>query len=158
MRGIFAEFIVAKALGLACTEPREAWAVVDLVTSEGIKIEVKSAAHIQSWAQKRASPISFGYRASRPWNAETGELGAEAMRSADVYVFCLLKTVDRAKFDPLNLDEWEFYAVPTAWLNGRERSKSSITLASLRKNYEPVGFGDLQAAIARASIAGGQAR
>lgn len=154
LRGVFAEFIVAQALGIRCDEPRDAWAVVDLVTPEGIKVEVKSAAYVQSWFQKRHSLISFGYRATKPWDSTTGEHGSDAKRSANVYVFCLLKTKDRTKADPLNLDEWEFYVVPTAWLDKRERSQTSVTLASLtNEGQKPVAFNDLRSAVVRASAA-----
>ena len=47
-RGILAEFIIAKALDIK-TIVRDEWAAYDLITEDGIKIEVKSAAYIQSW-------------------------------------------------------------------------------------------------------------
>jgi hypothetical protein len=44
-RGRLAEYIVARALGLGVGDVRNEWDVVDLVTSTGTKIEVKSAAY-----------------------------------------------------------------------------------------------------------------
>ena len=61
-RGVLAEFIVAKACGVDTAAPRDEWAPVDLLTSEGVSVEVKSAAYIQSWHQDRHSRISFGVR------------------------------------------------------------------------------------------------
>lgn len=58
-RGRFAEFIVASATNIDTTQVRDEWAAYDLVTAEAIKIEVKSAAYIQSWFQKSLSKISF---------------------------------------------------------------------------------------------------
>jgi hypothetical protein len=48
-RGRLAEFIVARALSLGLTDVRIEWDAVDLVTPTGVKVEVKSAAYLQSW-------------------------------------------------------------------------------------------------------------
>ena len=60
-RGRFAEFIVGTVIGLNPENLREEWDAYDLKTNEGIKIEVKSAAYIQSWSQKNFSTISFSF-------------------------------------------------------------------------------------------------
>lgn len=91
MRGVLAEFIVAKALGLVGDKPRESWAKFDLQTSGGLKVEVKSAAYLQSWAQQRLSRIAFSYRATRGFDADTNKTEDVPLRHADVYVFALLK-------------------------------------------------------------------
>ena len=51
-RGRLAEFIVAKALGVSTDIVRYDWDSFDLTTPAGLKIEVKSAAYLQSWPQK----------------------------------------------------------------------------------------------------------
>jgi len=48
LRGVLTEFIVAMALGISIDKPREEWAAYDLVTNDGIKVEVKSAVYVQS--------------------------------------------------------------------------------------------------------------
>src|SRR5688500_3044284 len=58
-RGRFAEFIVAHALGISFDEIRDEWGAFDLLTPQGIKVEVKSASYIQSWHQIKESLISF---------------------------------------------------------------------------------------------------
>jgi len=55
-RGILGEYIVAHALALAAADVREEWAAFDLQTPSGIKIEVKSAAYVQSWHQVSSPP------------------------------------------------------------------------------------------------------
>src|SRR5262245_24955734 len=82
-RGCLAEFIVASALGLG-RWVREEWSAVDLVTDRGIKVEVKSAAYLQTWEQKSLSPISFAIRATRAWNYVTGGHETELKRHADI--------------------------------------------------------------------------
>ena len=57
----------------------------------------------------------------------------ESKRQADVYVFALLAHTDKTTIDPFNLDQWRFYVLPTAALDGRTRSQHSITLRSLEK-------------------------
>lgn len=50
-RGVFAEFIIASALGLV-DNVRAEWGSYDLKTRKGKRIEIKSAAYLQSWHQK----------------------------------------------------------------------------------------------------------
>lgn len=55
-RGILAEFIVKKALGIE-DDNRIEWDDYDLITEKGIKIEIKSGAYIQTWAQHTYSNL-----------------------------------------------------------------------------------------------------
>jgi hypothetical protein len=155
LRGILAEYLVAQALG-AAQSVREEWASYDLQTPEGITVEVKSAAYIQSWHQERLSPIVFSCPKTRAWDPQTGGHEEEARRQARVYVFALLAHHEQATLDPLDLDQWEFYVVPTAVLDARERSQHSITLNSLKALHgESVGFRGIAEAVARAAGQGG---
>ena len=88
-RGHLAEFIVARALGLGIGDVRREWDPYDLLMNE-IKIEVKSAAYVQSWFQKKLSVISFNVPARRGYDPETNTVEPEPKRHADVYVFALL--------------------------------------------------------------------
>jgi len=130
-RGILAEFIVASALGTELKSVREEWGAFDLITPEGITVEVKSAAYIQSWDQKRYSTISFRVPKTHAWNPETNIQEKEPRRQAQVYVFALLAHKHKPTVDPLNVDQWRFYVLPTAALDARKRSQHSITLRSL---------------------------
>lgn len=127
-RGILAEFIVAKAPGIA-DKLRLEWDAYDLLTSDGIKIEVKSAAYIQSWFQKKPSTIAFGIQPARAWDNETNVLGTEPKRHADLYVFALLAHKRQETIDPLNLDQWEFYVLPTSVLNEACPVQKKISLS-----------------------------
>src|SRR4051794_33883063 len=69
-RGRLAEYIVARALGLALDDIREEWAAFDLETKTGMRIEVKSAAYLQSWHQAQESAINYVIRKTRAWDAE----------------------------------------------------------------------------------------
>lgn len=131
-RGILAEYIVANALGLA-EGVRGAWDAVDLKTKSDIKIEVKSAAYLQSWYHKKLSTISFGIRPTRFWDAGTNKLAMELKRQADIYVFCILNHKEKDSLDPLNLEQWEFYILSASVLDKKYPTQKSIGLASLLK-------------------------
>lgn len=132
-RGVLAEYIVALALGGPMEPVRREWDAYDLKLADGTKVEVKSAAYVQSWKQTRPSTIVFQVGKRRWWDAETGMSSDEPSRHADVYVFALLKHQERDTLDPLNIAQWEFYVLPTRTLNERTRSQHSITLPSLRE-------------------------
>jgi len=146
-RGVLAEFIVASAIGTDLSTPRSEWASWDLTSPEGIRIEVKSAAYLQSWTQNKLSKIVFSIRPARSWDATTGKIDKEPRRSADVYVFCLLNHQEKETLNPLDIGQWEFYVVSTAELNSYTRSKTSITLASLKKITTGISFEKLRESI-----------
>lgn len=52
MRGVLAEYLVATALD-AAAGTRTEWDTVDIRTPDKWRVEVKSAAYLQSWAQPR---------------------------------------------------------------------------------------------------------
>jgi hypothetical protein len=61
LRGVLAEYIVACDLGVSAGTRTE-WDAYDLKTPEGIKVEVKSAAYLQSWQQSAHSKVCFDIR------------------------------------------------------------------------------------------------
>ena len=150
-RGRFAEFIVAHALGIDTSGVRDEWAAYDLDTPEGIKVEVKSSAYLQSWAQRRQSSVLFSVRKARAWDPDSNLQASVPGRMADVYVFALLAHLEKATLDPLNLDQWEFYVLATKVLNERSRSQHSITVPSLKNlGAGPLTFKELREAVIKA--------
>lgn len=149
-RGKFAEFIVGTAVGLNPKNLRDEWDAYDLTTEDGIKIEVKSASYIQCWNQKCFSTISFSIKPSRYWDAETNMQRGEPKRHANLYVFCHLKHKDQNTINPLKMEQWDFYVLPTYRLDNYKRSKSSITINSLKKLTEPQKYCELKNEITKA--------
>ncbi|HEY5473615.1 MAG TPA: hypothetical protein VIK32_10540, partial [Candidatus Limnocylindrales bacterium] len=144
--------LVAGALGVADGCIREEWAAYDLEARDGTRVEVKSAAYIQSWHQERLSQISFPVPKTRGWDRDTNRQDDEPRRKAGVYVFALLAHTDQATLDPLDVSQWEFYVLPTRVLDERQRSQHSITLPSLRKLAgKAVEFAGLADAVAQAA-------
>jgi len=72
---------------------RDSWGVYDITAPDAAKIEVKSAAYVQSWYQKHLSNIQFGIRKTLEWIPEKNDFGKERKRQADIYVFCLLTRI-----------------------------------------------------------------
>ncbi len=148
LRGVFAEFVVGTALGLNLTQIRKEWDNFDLVSSTQMKIEVKSAAYIQAWQQKGYSEISFSIAPSQGYDEISGKRAQEAKRQADIYVFCLLKHKDRNTIDPLKMEQWEFYVVPTALLNAKHPEQKTVRLNPLKKLTPAISYAGLCNAIA----------
>jgi len=143
-RGVLAEYLVAKALGLPLKEPRQAWDNFDL-RYQGVGVEVKSCAYHQAWAQKKMSTIAFNIRASQGWDSETNSVDPRVMRRAKIYVLCLEAEKDRDLVDVLDVSQWRFWVLSREFLDNRKRSQHSIGKASLlREVGEPVGFHSLR--------------
>jgi hypothetical protein len=147
-RGRLAEFIIASALGIA-SDVRDEWDAFDLLTARRLRIEVKSCAYLQCWKQTRPSIITFSIRKTRAWDAATGIMQEQSSRQSDLYIFALLAHQESKKtLNPLDLDQWQFFPVPTPVLDGRTRSQHSITLKSLLTLCPiPLRFGDLAVAV-----------
>ena len=143
-RGILAEYIVAMDLG-AATGIWSGWDPYDIKTKDGTKVEVKSAAYIQTWRQKSFSRIEFGIGPTEGWDPDSGERLKGKKRWSDVYVFCVLATKEADKVDPMDLDQWEFYVLPAATLDKEVPRQQRIALSSLvrigaiRADYGTIG-------------------
>ena len=153
-RGVLAEFIVASALSISTEGVRDAWASWDLTTPDNVRVEVKSAAYLQSWWQKGLSKILFRTPKTFAWDPDAGAYAALAQQQAQVYVFALLSHTDKETLNPLDLDQWEFYVLPTAVLDKRSRSQHSITLKTLQGlASKPLRFDELLMAVREAAPA-----
>lgn len=155
LRGVMAEYIVGLALG--CVDKvRQEWDAVDLKWktdgNRAIRIEVKSAAYLQSWKQKNKSAISFDIAQTRPWDSETNAMATDMIRSSDVYVFCLLHHKDKSSVDPMDLAQWFFFAVPTARIHAKFGTQKSISLGPLTDLHgASFSFADLKTRVAEAA-------
>lgn len=127
VRGYLAEFLVARAVG--ATHPRTEWDAFDVLTPEGVRVEVKSSAHLQVWDQRRLSKITFSGLRRRTWTPAEG-YAAGATFNADVYVFCLQTAKSHDEYDPRDVSQWEFHVLPRSELE--QLGLRSIGLATLR--------------------------
>lgn len=116
LRGRFAEYIVACAMGLN-SGIRVEWDAHDLLCVNGVTIEVKSAAYLQSWKQVNFSVIQFPV----------------SQRKSNIYVFCVLHHKDKFSLDALDLSQWAFYVLRTAILDERCPTQKTMSLGTLLK-------------------------
>lgn len=150
LRGVFAEYLVGTDLDCV-SELRQEWDAYDLITKDGIKVEVKSSAYLQSWDQDRLSPIKFGCAQSYGWDARTNSVSDVLCRPSDVYVFCVITHQDKTTVDPLNLSQWTFYIVATKTLDKLLGEQASLSLSKLLK-LNPIvrSYGDIASGIREA--------
>ncbi|MDG6243785.1 MAG: hypothetical protein QCH31_05255 [Methanolobus sp.] len=141
-RSIFAEFIVGAALEVI-GDSRIEWDAFDLRYKD-FKIEVKSAAYVQSWEQKKHSTIRFDIAKKRGWDALTNEYKANPIRCSDCYVFCVYTEKNYDNADPTNLKAWDFYVIPTDELNIRFDNQKGIALSRIQEFCDPVKYEGLK--------------
>ena len=133
-RGILAEYIVFSSMyGIAKSnsQVRNDWMSYDILTPSGRRVEVKSAAYLQSWTKEYYSKILFDISPKHLWSPDEG-YSLERKRNCDLYVFCIYTALTRDK-SPLNLDLWDFYILPTSILNNKVAEQKTIALQSLLK-------------------------
>lgn len=130
-RGKIAEYIVAMALDTH-RGTRTEWDSYDIRTEEGIKIEVKSSAYLQTWAQKTYSRIDFGIQPTQIDNTYNTN-DQTRKRRADVYVFCVITCKEQDSVNPLDLDQWDFYVLSTNKLNDKIPDQKKICLAGIQE-------------------------
>ena len=115
-----AEFFVAKALGIEKAENVNYWTAYDMAYRNK-RIEVKATRYVHPWNTHISKVRTFSIEPTNNsyWgNSEDGVNGGkERSRQSEVYVFCLNNNMDIEKNDPLNMDDWVFYVVPTFEIN-----------------------------------------
>lgn len=152
LRGVLAEYIVGSATD-SVSGKRVEWDAYDLKTETGVRIEVKSAAYLQSWKQSKPSLIRFDIAKKQSWYAETNSYSVESARSADVYVFCVFSENNREIADPLDLEQWFFLVAPVHVLDANFSNQKSVALSSLESTgIKRITFAQLTDEIHRAAI------
>lgn len=169
-RGVFAEFIVKAALDLGGiftnNNIRSNFEPFDLVgpnitnrrtpprlenSSFPCRIEVKSAAYIQSWNPHPGSTprITFSIAKAKVPD-ETGDYRPDApmQRNSDLYVFTVYTAKERGR-NILDMNLWEFYVAKTTALDEKYGDQKTVSLTSLKNDLSltPLSFGELCQAI-----------
>ena len=148
-RGYLAEFVVAKALGLQKVRRME-WDAYDLLW-EGVTIEVKSSGYLQLWDQRRPSKIVFTGLTGTRWHPRHDLDPSGKRYNAMVYVFCVQTATEHNRYEPLRLDQWNFYVVARSKLVAL--AQKSVGLARVRVlSGGQVAWPELGAAVKQAAI------
>ena len=128
-----AEFIVSKALGIDEAQNDQYWTLWD-VSYRDKRIEVKETSYYHSFNQegKVSKQRVFGITKANGSYDPTKSGNSEFCRQNDVYVFCLNTGNTRESSNPLNLNNWEFYIVPTAVINEKCENNKTISLGRIK--------------------------
>jgi hypothetical protein len=154
VRGHLAEYIVGLALGVPLTV-RNSWDDYDLLVPPGklcrgaVRLQVKSAAYLQAWGQRKLSAITFGGLRRRPfpWSADQGfVLGETKCPKADVFVFAIETAQRHEDYEPLEIDQWAFRVLPAHLI-----TQDTLSLGTLAKLASEVTFDGLAEAITQAA-------
>jgi hypothetical protein len=126
VRSMLAEYLVARAVG-ADRRPRVEWDPYDVLTPDGLRLEVKSSAYLQAWEQPRLSSIVFGGLSARTWSP-TGGYSAAGSYNADGYVFAVHAAKEHATYDALDVEQWSFFVLPASAVarTGQRSLRSSV--------------------------------
>ena len=145
-RGYLAEFLVARALGLADVRRIE-WDAYDLLVDDRIRVEVKSSAYLQLWEQRQLSRIEFsGLRGTR-YHPRHGDDPNGRQLNAHVYVFGVQTSTDHDAYDPLDIHDWEFFVLGKSDLE-QGRVGQSLGLATVtRLSGGPTPWSELRSRI-----------
>lgn len=136
-RGAFAEFIVLEAMNnqSGITPPRTNFRVsmdaYDLLSPDGIRVEVKSSAYIQAWESEHPTRISFRIAPAKSLDSSGNySVDSQYCRHSDVYVFCVWTAMSREQ-NILDLSLWDFYVIATKTLDQKVPNQKTITFQSL---------------------------
>lgn len=156
--GEMAEFLVAKALEGKDTYTRnhEYWAVWDL-NYRKLRIEIKASADFHSWNinEKKKTIRVFDIHKVYDWGyiTEEPETKGTMRRMSQIYVFCHNKcpmdSYEPETCDPLNLDNWDFYILPTSTLDKCCGNQKTISLGRLKRIHGriPYRFDEIKDAV-----------
>ena len=128
-----AEFIVSKALGINKAQNDQYWTLWD-VSYRDKRIEVKETSYYHSFNQegKVSKQRVFGITKANGSYDPVKSGNSEFCRQNDVYVFCLNTGDTKEASYPLNLNNWEFYIVPTSVINANCGSNKTISLGKIK--------------------------
>ena len=127
-----AEFIVAQALGIEKSQNTDSWTLFDIMY-RNTRIEIKETSYYHPWNENAniSKQRTFGItKANSRYESSEGENRYE--RQNDIYVFCLNTGMDRESSYPLNLNHWEFYIIPTTFINEHCGNNKTISLGRIR--------------------------
>lgn len=105
------------------------WTPYDIISPSGRRIEVKSAAYLQSWESDYYSKIIFSIAPTHAWYPDTG-YAQNISRHSDLYVFCVYTATSRDQ-SILNLNLWDFYVLPTSVLDRERPYQKKMSLPTL---------------------------
>lgn len=129
-----AEFFVAKALGIEKAENVNYWTAYDMAYRNK-RIEVKATSYVHPWNKQISHVRTFSIAPTHNsyWDSSSEWIHNEQTRSrqSEIYVFCLNNNKNIHANNPLTIDNWIFYVVPTFEINNYCRDNPTQKKISL---------------------------
>lgn len=129
--GYVAEFLVAKALEKGEPDNCNGWSLFD-AQYKGKRIEVKASSYWQSWKKSHAISEQRIY-SIRKTHVEYQNSKTELARQNDIYIFCIDMGRTEESANPLNLENWQFYVIPTKVIDKNCKDQKTISLNRIRQ-------------------------
>lgn len=142
LKGIFAEWIVLKLLSIQGVR-RISWANSDIITPEGVRIEIKATSYWQSWklidemGALRPTPLhpipsktQIRFSGLKARDAVTTSIIPDPqLFKSHIYIFAFQHETDIERWNAMDLSQWEFYTLPVSTVSSL--GWKSITLSML---------------------------
>jgi len=140
MQDVIAEFLVEKALGIDKAQNTDYWTLYDILYRD-CRIEIKQTGYYHPWNEngKISNIRRFGITMANS-NYEFEELENKFERQNDIYVFCLNTGETKEDSNPMNIDNWEFYIMPTKIINEVCGDNKTIGLNKVREISKRVSY------------------
>lgn len=142
-RDDIAEYLVSLALDVTEPSNKADWTLFD-IDYNGEPIEVKSTSYYQTWRKdgKTSENRTFSIRKA------TAPEESDPRRHSKIYVFCVLNGKTEEDSDPLKLENWDFFIVPTSVINEKCGNNKTISLSRIRSmGYSAMGFRQIREAV-----------
>jgi len=155
IKGIYAEWIVTKILSIP-SQRRVSWANSDIITPEGVRIEIKASAFWQSWKlinedgsnktleeikEKAKGISSIRFSGLKAGDSVYNSKVTDKDYKSDIYIFCFQKEEDPFVWNALDMNQWEFYIFEINEL--REFGGRTVSLKKLREIQAPLNASNL---------------
>lgn len=140
MQEVIAEFLVEKALGIDKAQNTDYWTLYDILY-RNYRIEIKETSYYHPWNK---NGIVSKYRRFEITKANSNydikDCENKFERQNDIYIFCLNTGNTKEESNPMNLNNWEFYIIPTSVINEKCGNNKTITLGKVRKLTDKITY------------------
>ena len=131
MQGRVGEFLVAKALGRETPDNNNGWPLWD-INYRGKRVEVKTTAYYQPWREEGTWSERRSFGITKAHYIE-GDSKSKLERINDIYVFVINIGKTKVEANPLQLENWLFYVIPTSVINKECVDNKTISLSKVKK-------------------------
>lgn len=119
----------------------DSWTLFDILY-RNTRIEIKQTSYYHPWNEggKISNQRTFGITMANSNRENIRSEENKFERQNDIYVFCLNIGKTKETANPMNLENWRFYIIPTKIINEECGNNKSISLNKVRKIGVEVGF------------------